>query len=139
MMRSLIICLFLSMGASVIAGAVVPARTIRAKEIISAQDLTVNSADIAGAYSQPQDVVGQEARVTLYVGRPIRPGDIGPPAVIGRNDIVSLVFVNGSLKIVTEGRALGRGAVGETIRAMNVGSRTAVTGVILANGSIEVQ
>ena len=138
-MHGLLLCLLLSMGTSALAEAVVPTRTIRAREIIDARDLTVNSADISGAISQPQDIIGQEARVTLYAGRPIRPGDIGPPAVIGRNDIVSLVFSNGSLKIVTEGRALGRGAVGETIRAMNVGSRTAVTGVILANGSIEVQ
>jgi len=138
-MRGLLLCLLLSMATSALAEAVVPTRTIRAREIIDARDLTVNSVDISGAISQPQEIIGQEARVTLYAGRPIRPGDIGPPAVIGRNDIVSLVFSNGSLKIVTEGRALGRGAVGETIRAMNVGSRTAVTGVILANGSIEVQ
>lgn len=117
----------------------VPVRTIRAKDIITAEDLTVKDADIAGALSDPRDLIGQEAQIALYAGRPVRPGDVGPPATVGRNDIVTLVFLQGSLRIATEGRALGRGAPGDTIRAMNLSSRTTVTGRIQSDGSIEVQ
>lgn len=116
----------------------VPVRTIRAKEIIAAEDFSAKDADVAGAVSDPYDLVGQEARVSLYPGRPIRFDDIGPPAIVGRNDIVSLVFSQGTLRIVAEGRALGRGAAGDTIRAMNLSSRTTVTGRIQSDGSIEV-
>lgn len=108
-------------------------------EIISAEDLIRKSETIDGALSNPLDIVGNEARRVLYAGRPIRPGDIGPPAIVNRNDIVMLVFSRGPLRIATEGRALGRGAVGETVRAINMTSRMTVTGKILADGSIEVQ
>jgi flagella basal body P-ring formation protein FlgA len=117
----------------------VPVRTIRAKEIISAEDLEPKVADIEGALSDVRDIVGMEARVALYPGRPVRHEDVGPPAIIGRNDVVTIVFFQGGLRIETEGRALGRGALGETIRVMNLSSRTTVTGRVSGDGSIEVQ
>lgn len=117
----------------------VPVRTIRAKDIIAGEDLAIKDVDIEGALSDPRDLIGQEARVALYAGRPVRPGDVGPPATVGRNDIVTLVFLQGTLRIATEGRALGRGAPGDVIRAMNLSSRTTVTGRIQSDGSIEVK
>ncbi|KIC40292.1 flagellar basal body P-ring biosynthesis protein FlgA [Ruegeria sp. ANG-R] len=117
----------------------VPTRTIRAKEVIAASDLETKAGDVAGAVRNPEMLVGQEARVALYPGRPIRPADIGPPAIVDRNDLVTLVFDRVALSITAEGRALGRGAVGERIRVMNLASRTTVTGVIRPDGQIEVK
>lgn len=114
------------------------ARTIRAAEVIGAQDLTVVADDTPGALQDPAAVIGQEARVALYAGRPIRRGDIGPPAVVERNEIVTLIFRQGGLAISTEGRALGRGGVGEAIRAMNLASRSTVSGVIGPQGAVHV-
>ncbi len=116
----------------------VPVRNIRPKEIIAPSDLMVKKVDVPGAMSAIDSLVGQEARVALYVGRPIRLGDVGPPAIIERNDLVTLIFRNGLLTIATEGRALGRGAEGEAIRVMNLSSRTTVSGRVRADGSIEV-
>lgn len=117
----------------------VPVRTIRAREVIGAGDLTIKKADISGAVSDLSALVGKEARVILYPGRPVRPGDVGPPATVGRNDLVTLIFRGGGLVISTDGRALGRGAPGERIRTMNLSSRAIVTGRIRADGAIEVQ
>jgi len=137
-MRKLLPLLVLLASSPVYAEVIVPARTIRAREIIMAEDLVRKSIDIVGSLSDPSKIVGQEARVVLYAGRPIQPGDIGPPAIVSRNDLIILIFSRGPLRIATEGRALGRGAAGETVRAMNMVSRTTVTGTILANGTIEV-
>ncbi len=139
MQRAAATLLAICIGSMVGAEVIVAARTIRPREIISAQDLIRKSAVIAGALSDPLEIIGQEARVVLYAGRPIRPGDIGSPAIVSRNDMVTLVYSRGPLRIATEGRALGRGAQGETIRAMNMASRMTVSGTIMANGSIEVQ
>ncbi|NOD49345.1 MULTISPECIES: flagellar basal body P-ring formation chaperone FlgA [unclassified Ruegeria] len=118
---------------------VVSTRTIRAKEIIVAADLEMKPTEVAGAAKDPEALIGQEARVALYPGRPIRDTDVGPPAVVDRNDRVILVFNSQPLSITTEGRALGRGAIGERIRVMNLSSRTTVTGRIRPDGQIEVQ
>lgn len=122
-----------------VADILVPVRTIRAKEVIAAEDLVYKDIEAPGALSQPGDMIGQEARVALYAGRPVYGGDIGPAAVVDRNDLVKLIFRNGGLSIATEGRALGRGSVGEFIRVMNLASRTTITGRILEDGTIEVQ
>lgn len=118
---------------------VVPTRTIRAKEVIGAQDLKVQAAEVDGAVTSIPDLIGLEARVALYPGRPIRAADVGPPAIVDRNDLVTLVFDRVFLSITAEGRALGRGAAGERIRVMNLSSRTTITGVIRPDGQIEVK
>ncbi|WP_174235074.1 flagellar basal body P-ring formation chaperone FlgA [Ruegeria sp. EL01] len=137
-MRFLSLTLALAMPLTAHADMVVSTRTIRAKEIISSADLDVKATDVAGAIANPQDLIGQEARVALYPGRPIRDGDVGPPAIVDRNDLVVLVFDRRPLSITAECRALGRGAVGDRIRVMNLSSRTTVTGHIRPDGQIEV-
>ncbi|KIC20646.1 flagellar basal body P-ring formation chaperone FlgA [Leisingera sp. ANG-Vp] len=116
----------------------IPLRTIRAKAIVTAEDLALKKGEIPGALSDPAEVIGQEARVALYAGRPLRAGDIGPPAIIERNDLVTLFFRQGGLTIAAEGRSLGRGAAGDAVRVMNLSSRTTVTGRIAEDGSVEV-
>jgi len=138
-MRVLLLIMALVGPVAVQADMVVPTRTIRAKEIISAADLETKAQQVPGAVADPDLLIGQEARVALYPGRPIRGGDFGPPAIVDRNDLVVLVFERSPLSITAEGRALGRGAAGDRIRVMNLSSRTTVTGLIRPNGQIEVQ
>jgi flagellar basal body P-ring formation protein FlgA len=138
-MRWFCFIIFTCIGFSAVAEMLVPVRTIRAKEIVGENDVTWKSAKLEGAISDISEIVGQEARISLYPGRPIRRGDIGPPAIVDRNDVVVLVFSKGSLRIMAEGRSLGRGSVGEVIRVMNITSRTTISGRILSDGSIEVR
>jgi len=118
---------------------IVPARTIRPTQIITETDIVIATGDLSTGFARLSDVIGQEARVALYAGRPILFGDIGPPAVIDRNQIVPLLYNANGISISTEGRALERGAVGDRIRVMNLGSRATLFGQILNDGSIEVR
>lgn len=122
-----------------VADTVVPSRTIRAYQIITEMDVTFAPGDLATGYARLSDVIGQEARVALYAGRPILMGDIGPPAVISRNQIVPLRYNANGISIATEGRALERGAIGDRIRVMNLGSRATLFGQILDDGTIRVR
>jgi flagella basal body P-ring formation protein FlgA len=79
-----------------------------------------------------------EARVNLYPGRPIRAGDLRAPAVIDRNEVVTLQYRAGAISIVTEGRALDRAAEGERLRILNLSSRVTVTAVAIGPGLAEV-
>lgn len=120
------------------ADTVLAARTIRAQSLIMAQDLVVKDVDIVGAIDDPMLVVGQEARVALYAGRPIRVGDVGPPAVVERNQIIALIYDQAGLSITTEGRSLGRAGPGEYVRVMNLSSRITVSGRVLPDGRVIV-
>ena len=117
----------------------VAARTIPAAQVIMAEDLVRRDGSVAGALADPALVVGMETRVALYPGRPIRAGDIGPPAVVERNQIVLLVYAAGTLTITTEGRALDRAGPGDAIRIMNLASRNTVTATIAEDGTAHVQ
>lgn len=117
---------------------IVAARTIRAQSVITSQDIAVKPGQIAGIAAQPSEVIGQETRVAVYAGRPLRLADIGPPAVIERNQIVPLIYEYGGLHIVAEGRSLTRAGAGERVRVMNLTSRATVTGRTGPNGRVFV-
>jgi flagellar basal body P-ring formation protein FlgA len=120
------------------ADTLVATRMIRAAEILGPGDVAPGSAFVAGAATEMLQVVGLEARVAIYPGRPVRLADLGPAAVVERNEIVSLLFRRGGLTIVTEGRALARGAIGDAVAVMNLSSRQSVQGVVRHPGLIEV-
>lgn len=120
------------------ADTVVAARTIPVRSLISAEDLALSDKDTPGYLSDMSEAVGFEARVTLYEGRPISSSDIGPPALVERNDIVELLYGQGGLAISTEGRSLDRAGEGDRVRVMNLSSRITVTGTVTGPGQITV-
>jgi flagellar basal body P-ring formation protein FlgA len=132
------VVLLLALAAPVSAESLVATRTIRAKSLVAAEDLVLVSADLPGALDDPGLAVGLEARVAIYAGKPVRPGDLGPPTLVERNQLVTLVFLSGGLAISTEGRALSRGSEGDEVRVMNLGSRNTVTGRIGPDGAVYV-
>ena len=136
MRMMLAFCLFAAAPAC--ADTIVAARTIRAQTLITAQDIAVKDIEVVGAISDANAVIGQEARVALYPGRPIRPGDVGPPALVERNQIITLIYDESGISIATEGRSLSRAGPGETVRAMNLASRITVSGRVLPDGRIRV-
>ncbi|MEM7596272.1 MAG: flagellar basal body P-ring formation chaperone FlgA [Pseudomonadota bacterium] len=117
---------------------VIATRTIRAQSVILPGDLTVAEGDLIGAAQDPGQVIGQEARIAIYAGRPVRLNDIGPPAVIQRNQLVPLVFQKNGLHITAEGRSLSRASPGERVRVMNLSSRTTVSGWVAPDGTVFV-
>ncbi len=139
-MRSLALTAFaISVFASTaLADTLTAAHIIRPNTIIGANDLGSISAEIPGALPADADIVGLESRITLYPGRPILPGHVGPAALVERNQPVVVIFQDRGLTISADGRALSRGAEGETVRVMNLASRTTVSGKVHQDGSIVV-
>lgn len=128
----------LLMAAPAGAETIVAARTIRAQEIIGPDDLLLRDIEVAGGTADAALLIGQEARVALYAGRPVRTGDVGPPAIVERNGILPLVYERNGLRIMTEGRALDRAGAGEVIRVMNLSSRSTVSARITEEGVARV-
>lgn len=138
MTRLYLILSLLTCAQTVGADIVVPMRTLRPGDLISATDLGLKPGERADSYDRLADVIGQEARVALYSNRPIHFDQIGPPALVNRNQIVSVRYAGNRLMISTEGRALERGGVGDRVRIMNLTSRTTLFGYVQADGSVAV-
>lgn len=129
---------FLMFAQPAFAESVVATRTIRAKSLIAPEDLTLVSAELPGALGDPALAIGQEARVSIYAGKPVKLGDFGPPTLVQRNQLVTLIYSTGGLSIATEGRALDRGSEGEELRVINLHSKNTVTGRIGPDGAVYV-
>lgn len=128
----------LLVGSPAVSDTIVAARTIPAQTLIGPDDLLLQPIDVPGGTDDPLLLVGMEARTALYAGRPVRPADVGAPALVDRNQIVPLIYDVGGLRIATEGRALGRAGEGEVIRVMNLASRTTVSARISSQGEAYV-
>jgi flagella basal body P-ring formation protein FlgA len=111
--------------------------TVIAESDLSLQDVSPNMANNAIAQDMLQ-LVGQEARRTLYKNKPILLRDIGSVTIIRRNDTVTMQFKNGAMLIQTVGRAMQDGGAGDSIKVMNEHSKKIVTGRINTNGEVDV-
>lgn len=116
----------------------VATRLIRVTDVLAPGDVMPGPARIAGAAEAADQVVGLEARVTIYPGRPVRLADLGPAAVVERNEIVRMVYRRGGLMIQSDGRAMSRAGLGDAISVMNLGSRQTVQGVVTSAGLVEI-
>lgn len=117
---------------------VVAAGTIRGATMIGPADVAIIEGETPGALSNMAEAIGMEARINLYPGRPIRAGDLRAPAIVERNEIVSIRYNYGGLLILTEGRAMDRAAEGDVLRVINLASRQTVTAVATAPGLVTV-
>ena len=83
-------------------------------------------------------IVGLAARRNLRAGVPLRAGDVEPPKLVTRNQLVTVVFSMPGITLTTQGRALADGADGETISVLNVSSNRIVQAVVEERGLVAV-
>jgi len=82
---------------------------------------------------------GREVKRTVYAGQPITLDNTRPVRLVTRNQVVTIKYINGPLEISTTGRAMGEGALNETVSVLNLESRQMVQGVVQADGWILAQ
>lgn len=134
-MRQALLILAFCLPQVSLAGSVTASRTLPAGTIIGASDLYVAPEDDP---AQADAMIGQQTRITVYAGRAINPAHLQAPRLVSRNQMVSLIFSAGALRIETEGRALAEGAAGDTIPVMNLSSRRTVSAQVQPNGSLRI-
>ena len=123
---------------SALAEQVFASRTLRVGTVLATGDLRVPKGyeDIADELLRP--MVGMEVRRAIYVGRVVSERDLGPPTLIRRNDVVTMVYRAGSLGLRTQGRSLGSGGLGETIEMLNLDTRMKVRATVTGPSQVEV-
>ena len=120
------------------AESLVALRTLPAQTVVTEADVTLVEAQIDGALTAVAPALGLQVKTTVYAGRPLRAENLGAPALVDRNQTVTLIYAAGGLIILAEGRALARGAEGEVIRALNLASKTTVSGRVDGQGRLVV-
>ena len=112
------------------------ARNLAAGEEVRAEDLIWTRA-VAAPVDAPRDA---DAAIGMIARRPLREGalvsvrDVSAPVVIQAGDLATVTYLNGGVSLALQVKALGAGAVGETILFQNLSSRKTIQAVITGPG-----
>ena len=125
-----------------IAEVAVLSRTVNRGETVQASDLTIER---RVRDSLPQDVqgdavdlAGRVARRTLSTGSLIRTGDLARPEIVGRGDVVTIVYEVPGMVLTLRGRANEAGAQGDLIAVTNPQSKRVLQAQVVAPGKVSV-
>ncbi len=83
-------------------------------------------------------LIGMAARRSLAPDRPVRRADIERPKLVERNAIVSIVYRVHGLVLRASGRALGEGALGESVPVLNTQSKRTIYAEVAGPGEVTV-
>jgi flagellar basal body P-ring formation protein FlgA len=115
-------------------------RPLAPGELVGEADLqwiTVRSGRLQPkSLTDPEQLLGAEARKRLLPGRVLTAQDLGPPLLVRRGRPVRLVYLQPGLQLTALGTAQDDGALGELVRVVNADSRQQLQGT--ASGPDEV-
>jgi flagella basal body P-ring formation protein FlgA len=118
------------------ADSLIAARTVQAHSTLVAADMILVSAEIPNAVQSTEEAVGYDTVTVIFAGQPILLSEITRISYIERNQLIIIRYEQGGLLIETAGRALDKGTLGETIQAINLGSKKKISGKIIGEGKI---
>ena len=85
-----------------------------------------------------EDVVGKIASRTFRAGDIIRKGSVKAPIVVERGDVIDASIRGGSFQVQTKAEAMGKGGIGDIVRARILRTGKIVRARIYENGAAEL-
>jgi flagellar basal body P-ring formation protein FlgA len=109
-------------------------------EVLKASDLVVERRPKAEGQviTDMRTAIGLAARHQLRPGQPLHNADLTKPAIVQRNDTVTLIYEAPGLTLTLRGQAQDAGALGDTISVINSQSKRVVQGVVTGPGRVTV-
>lgn len=121
---------------------VVPLRTIARGETLTAADVTLErrprDAQFNDVLGEMKAAVGKVAKRMLVAGSVLRNSDVQREEVVGRGEIVTIVYESRGVAISLRGRANEAGAVGDVISITNPQSKRVLQGTVTGPGRVNV-
>lgn len=121
---------------------VVPLRTIAHGETLGPGDVTIErrprEAQFNDVLGEIKAAVGKVAKRTLMAGAVLRSGDVQREEIVGRGEIVMIVYESRGVAISMRGRANEAGAMGDVIAITNPQSKRVLQGTVTGPGRVNV-
>jgi flagella basal body P-ring formation protein FlgA len=121
---------------------VVVARAINRGETVRDSDILVERrprTEIASdVLTKTALVVGQAARRALRPSQTLRPADLMKPDLVGRNEIVTIVFEVPGITLTARGKSADAGAEGDTVSVLNLQSKRVLQATVRGPGLVVV-
>ncbi len=120
----------------------VPARTVGRGDTIDKRDIKwirVRADRIMpDTVLKPEDLVGMSAKRSLRTEAMVRLSDVERPVLVTRGSLVTVNLAYGPMALSAQGKALEKGAMGDTIRIINTRSKTVFEGVVTGPGRARI-
>lgn len=121
---------------------VVPLRPIARGETLTASDVLVErrprDPGANDVLSEMRAAIGKVAKRSLLAGVALRGGDVQREEIVGRGEMVTLVYEARGVLISMRGRASEAGAMGDVITVTNPNSKRVLQGTVSGPGRISV-
>jgi flagella basal body P-ring formation protein FlgA len=116
--------------------------SLRRGDVLEPEEFSLQQRDIS-KLKQPffdgHDIYGKRLKRSLRLGQPLLRNQVDFPPLIKRGDRVEIRARRGGLMLSAAGEARQNGALDETIRVMNVGSRKEILCRVAAPGLVTVE
>lgn len=120
----------------------VVSRRFRRGEVIEEGDLEwmLVRAETAprDAIADPNDIVGMSARRPISPHMPLSTNEIELPTVVEKGALVMITLRTPTLLITAKGKAMDKGAIGQSIRVQNTKSKLIFDAIVKGPGSVVV-
>ncbi len=110
--------------------------------VVTDADVAEKEAFLTGMTAYPAsrgEVIGKRLRRDLPAGTVLTPQAIEDPILIQTGEVVHIIAENPRLVIHTNGKALDRGRMGETIRVKNLNSGKEILGKVTGGNTVTVE
>ena len=111
-------------------------QAVRASDISverRARDLVAGDAAYDGL-----PVEGRIARRTFGAGSVVRPSDLVRPEIVGRGDLVTVVYDTPGVSLSLRAQTTAAGALGDTVTVVNPQSKKTLQGIVIGPGRVSV-
>jgi flagellar basal body P-ring formation protein FlgA len=114
-----------------------PGETIRADDL---EGLVVRADGVGpDVVTDRRELIGKAPRRSLHAHEALRAGDVQPPIVVRRGDLVTIVLETATLRLTAQGKALEDGGAAATIRVANTKSDRVIDAAVIGPNLVAVR
>lgn len=109
-------------------------RDMKAGQIVTRDDIAVNRVAQDGRRRidpvNVDDLIGKEIKRAVRAGQNISTNDVQTQVMVAKGKLVTLNFSKGNIMLSAKGKALENGGLGDSVRVMNLQSKSVVQGTV---------
>jgi flagellar basal body P-ring formation protein FlgA len=111
-------------------------------KILAARDIKLEVVNVSlirqELITTAEAAIGLEVKRNISQGAPLIRANTQPPMAIKRGEIVTIATTAGAIVVNTTGSALNDGRLGQKIRVRNSQSNRVITGLVVAEGKVQI-
>jgi flagella basal body P-ring formation protein FlgA len=118
------------------------AANLAAGTVLSAADIEMRPEPLTNGnttgFPNMNQLVGMQLNRQSHEGMLLKAADVSAPALIARNDLVTIYFRKGPMTLTVKGQAITSASKGAPVQVLNLMSKRVITAKAIAAGAVEV-